>query len=175
MTEIKKIRRTALVLSIIIGAVLLWFGFEQGKSFYFAFFIYFNWYEWDSMTISLFVVSIIHLLVFMLPLYLICLSLLFSIKKDETPFIFKNVKKLKIIAVLLVIYELGGYLSQHLFNHFFSDMLEITIVDSDGTISSGGGYTTLSGVVLITGLFVYFIALVFQYGITLQEQVDETL
>ena len=120
VTEIHKIRRTALVLSIIIGAVLLWFGFEQGRFLIFTFFIYSNWYEWDTLTILSFVLLLFYLLVFMLPLYYICLSLLFSIKKNETPFNFNNVKRLKIIAVLLVIFEPLAFISQRLSNHFYS-------------------------------------------------------
>jgi len=94
-------------------------------------------------------------------------SLLYSIRKDETPFSSKNVNKLKAISILLAVYEPYYYLAQRLVNKFHP------IVLSDGSTIVLD--SSLGGIVFVTGLVIYCVALIFQYGISLQSQVDETL
>ena len=175
MAEIKKIRRTALLLSIIIGAFILWFGFEQGR----VLFEWLKFFPWDRMSTYIFVSTFVYLVLIMLPILTTCITFLMSIKKDETPFNIKNVRRLKIIAVLLMIFEAGSYLGQFLstriHNAEYGVIYICTIIDGEHIGDPFSGYSTLSGVVFATGLVIYCIALVFQYGITLQEQIDETL
>jgi len=53
----------------------------------------------------------------MLASLIIGFSLLNSIRKDETPFLRKNVTKLKVIAFLLVAFELYMLISQRIINN----------------------------------------------------------
>jgi len=103
----------------------------------------------------------------MLSSLIISFSLLHSIRKEETPFTKKNTTKLKVVALLLVAYEIYIFISQRIIygvffrfeNPNYSFLIE----------------TSLGGVVMVLGLVVYCVALVFEYGISLQTQVDETL
>jgi len=118
---------------------------------------------WSVFTVTNFIVGTLIVLV------LLCIgsSLLYSIRKDETPFNNKNVNKLKAIAILLAMYEPYCFIVQRLNNKF------LPVVLGDG--SSILVESSLGGFVFVSGLVVYCVALVFQYGISLQSQVDETL
>ena len=93
---------------------------------------------------------------------LICaLLVLLAIKKDETPFNVKNVKLLRVIAILLAIVEPYG---------MFADWIS-------SLLSSFGPVVLFlpAGCTLAAGLVVYCISLVFEHGVSLQKQTDETL
>jgi len=168
MSGTKKIRKTATMLLAIVGVMFLWFvirhiasiatNIEHGsilqteQSFRWSVFTVFN-YAFSATIVLL--------------SFAIGASLLFSIRKDETPFNCKNVKKLKAIAILLVVFEPYHFLAGLFINRFFP------IVLGDGT--SIAISISLGGAILVTGFIVYCIALVFEYGISLQNQVDETL
>lgn len=95
------------------------------------------------------------------------LVLLFSVKKDETPFKLKNVKLLKGIAAALLVYEPYGLAAQWVLNRPAPlDSVEPVFTEL---------FFTQGGFVFAAGLVVYCISLVFEHGISLQKQFDETL
>jgi len=159
MTSKKKVGRTASAMLGIIGAMFLWSMFQQVRGFIL---------NLEVGGLSAFSV-IDYVVVFLITLALIGIgaSLLYSIRKDETPFTSKNVVKLKAIAILLVVLEIYRFAAERILNSFFP------IILADNTqivVESFSG-----GIVITIGLVVYGIALVFNYGISLQHQVDETL
>ena len=93
-------------------------------------------------------------------------SLLRSIKSDDTPFISKNTKRLKIISFLLVAIEPIQMILGAIFN-----VIRPLTENGEKIIS----VTSMGGMVIILGLIVFCIALVFERGIELQKQSDETL
>lgn len=156
----KKIKRTALVLFVAVSIILLWnicfmlthppaMGTPSGTINAFA-----------VVNLGGYVINILLLLV-MLTLSLI---LLYSVKKDETPFKLKNVKLLKGIAIALVAYEPCGLIMQ-----WVSTALAPPLLPGEVAFFTSGGF------VLTAGLIVYCISLVFEHGISLQKQIDETL
>jgi len=158
MATIKKMKRTTLILSVVVGLMLVWFIVSSIKA------LFSPGMMWDipSFTLTSFYVLIL------LAVLIIALVLLRSIKAAETPFALKNVKLLKTIAILLVILEPCFDVVQWV-------TAQLHPIDSgDGTVIASLGLQ-LGGVILATGLVVYCIALVFEYGISLQQQVDETL
>jgi len=88
--------------------------------------------------------------------------LLLAIKKQDTPFNFKNVWLLKIIAILLFSIEPLEFIASRI----PYEML-------DGTFVTNMFYP--SGNMLAVGIVVYCVSVVFKHGITLQIQSDETL
>lgn len=94
-------------------------------------------------------------------------KLLLSLWKNETPFNMKNVRYLKLIAILLLVREPYAYIASMVYQNLYPVMHpngDIHIVNY-----------TLNTAVLAAGLVVYCVSLVFRHGITLQQQVDETL
>ena len=157
MTDIKKIKMTAIGVFFVICAIIIYQLIMLTLSI---------WQIISYNLMSIFNVQIIILLITLITIsfssWVISLILLLAIKKDETPFNLKNVKRLKIIAIILVLYEpIYIILNQVQYRHY-----EIPYE------SSGIMFT---GLLITAGLIVYCVALVFQYGITLQNQVDETL
>lgn len=159
MSDTKKIKKAALILFGVVGVVFLFFLFQIARGV-----IHNSTYvSWNAFSVTSYVVG--TLIVF--ASLVIGLSLLNSIRKDETPFNYRNVNKLKAIAILLVIHEPYYFIAQRSIQKF------LPIVLSDG--SSILVKSSLGGFVFVSGLVVYCIALVFEYGISLQNQVDETL
>jgi len=158
MATIKRMRKTTLVLTVAVGLVLVWFIFKSAKAFFSPGMM------WDIPSFALttsYVLILLAILVF-------ALILLRSIKTAETPFALKNVKLLKAIALLLVVLEPCSSFIQWV-------MGQLHPIDlGGGTVIATSGLQ-LGGVFLATGLVVYCIALVFEYGISLQQQADETL
>jgi len=159
MTGKEKLRRTALVLMFIIGAVFLWPMFQLVKGFI-------SHLEVGGPGVFDIINYLISLFLTVLS-YIVCSNLLFSIRRDETPFMIKNVKKLKILAMLIVAFEVCRLITERVFNRFFS------IIIDDNTLIVVESFS--GGIVISAGLVIYAVALVFQYGISLQTQVDETL
>jgi len=157
MANTTKIKRAALVLFIVVSFVLLWFiidnvrGLLQVTS------------EWNIASVTLTFIGAFIIL----GTLVIALITLYSIKKDETPFNISNVNRLRTMAVLLIAYEPYFLINQIIFRKLYP------IVLSDG--SSIEIHSTISGVALVSGLVVYCISLIFEYGISLQQQFDETL
>jgi len=97
----------------------------------------------------------------------ISLTLLHSIRKDESPFHYKTVKRLKAMAALLIIFEPFQFIGQHIVNRHNPIIIgEYRIVAVNVT---NGGF------ILVTGLLIYCVSLVFEYGTSLQKEVDEIL
>ena len=168
MSDIVKFRRVALVLSVIIGLVILWFLYQQARGMYVVFTSGARIYGGLEENIFYSFLAINYASIpIMLSSLIIGYSLLHSIRKEESPFIKKNATKLKIIAILLVVFELFVIISQEILFRFFFRFEN----QSDSFLIE----TSLGGVVIVMGLIVYCIALVFEYGISLQNQVDETL
>lgn len=92
--------------------------------------------------------------------------LLKSIEKKYTPFNGGNVKKLKILSVLLMMFEPVQFISLKI-----NDAIRPIIVNGQ-RISF---FTTLGGMIFSVGLLVFCLALIFEYGIELQKESDETL
>jgi hypothetical protein len=159
MSDTKKIRRAASVLLVIIGIVFLCFVIQLVK----GIILNSKYGGWTAFTITNYIIGVFIVLASLS----IGASLLYSIRKEETPFNSKNVKKLKSIAVLLIIYEPYYSLVHLLFNKF----IPIVIDDNTSVVVE----SSLGGIVFVTGLVVYCVALVFEYGINLQNQIDETL
>lgn len=157
MTNTKKIKRTAFGLFIVVSLVLLWFIINNVRS------LLLNTTEWNAVSIAF--TSIGALIT--LAALTIALIMLYSIKADETPFNLKNVKRLRAMAIFLIIYEPYFLIYQAIFRKLYP------LVLADGT--SITVHSTIGGVVLVAGLVVYCVSLVFEYGISLQQQFDETL
>lgn len=157
MADTKKIKRAVLGLFIAVSLVLLWFIIDnvRGLSLITA--------EWNTASVAL--TSIGALII--LATLIIALITLYSIKANETPFNMKNVKRLRAMAILLAIYEPYFLINQIVFRKLYP------IVLTDGI--SIEVHSTIGGVVLAAGLVVYCVSLVFEYGISLQQQFDETL
>ena len=171
MIDTKKLKRTTAFLFGVIVIILLvfiaeniWsfislirFGYEFIPSPFAT-----NWSTGDIIT------AIIGILIFC-SILLISLTLLLSIRRDETPFNPKTVKKLKILAIFLIVYEIQHTIVQHL----------NPIVVFDGYHEGSRTIMTVThpwfGFVIATGLVIYCISLVLEHGITLQTQVDELL
>jgi hypothetical protein len=174
MSDAKKIKRTALIISGLLVGLLLWLVFNSMRS---TFTIATSWpdlwpniasfeaiiYYWGLTSIFILVISGAIVLAF---------YLLYSIRKDETPFCRKNVKLLKAIAVLLALFEPFLYFAQPLVQKHFPDPVMTAMFSP---YSPPVHFIMLHGIVLISGLIIFCVALVFEYGISLQKQVDETL
>jgi len=168
MQDNAKFKRAALVLSVVIGLVIVWFIYQQARGMYMVFTSgsrVFGGME-ESIFRSFLAINFASIPI-MLASLIIGYSLLHSIRREETPFIKKNATKLKAIAILLVVFEIVIISQEFIFRVFFFRFEN----QSDSYLIE----TSLGGVVIVMGLIVYCIALVFEYGISLQNQVDETL
>lgn len=98
--------------------------------------------------------------------------LLKALRDERTPFCAKNVKQLKVIALLLMVAEpLQRIANLFLLQHWVLSIKQMKDVNA-ALADSGFMYPDT---VFIAGLAVWCIALVFEYGIELQKQADETL
>ncbi|MEG0774115.1 DUF2975 domain-containing protein [Clostridium sp.] len=93
--------------------------------------------------------------------------LLKSIEKEYTPFNSNNVKKLKILSLLLLMFEPVHFISIKIV-----DVLRPVILENGQKITT---FISFGGVIFSLGLVVFCLALIFDYGIELQKQSDETL
>jgi len=108
---------------------------------------------------------------FLLALLVLPISLLYTIKKGETPFDKKIVNRLKLLAVALALYEPFNLISHYLTRSNFP-VFEGYI---NGELTMISMRVSQGGFIFVAGLVVYCVAVIFDYGITLQNQVDETL
>jgi steroid 5-alpha reductase family enzyme len=163
MANVKKIRRAAFALSLGVGLTLLWFIIEfiiRGMLLS----------PGEKPITNTLLITVFSLMV--LAILIIALILLHSIRADETPFRMKNVRRLKAIALLLVAFE--AYF--HLFQWVMRKLPPPFPAESgDEFVSVLSFQVTDGGVILVAGLVVYCVSLVFEYGISLQQQADETL
>lgn len=104
-------------------------------------------------------VTILLLYAPILAMGILFLALLRSIWTDETPFHFTNVRRMKVLALLLILFWPYG-------NLVIWCQVRLT----------GRTFSSVSpGASFLAGLGIYCVALVFQYGVALQTQSDETL
>jgi hypothetical protein len=85
--------------------------------------------------------------------------------KKKSPFVRENVKRLKIVSALLIAVEPVQFLFQWISNTVrpaVNGQKEVMV-------------TSFGGIIFVLGLAVFCLALVFEYGIELQKQSDETL
>ena len=84
-----------------------------------------------------------------------------DISREYTPFLPKNIKRMKKLAVLLII------------DSFIASPIDIAIRQS---YSMPKTYSSdLSSEMIVLAVVIYCFALIFQYGVELQQQSDETL
>ena len=164
MKETKKLKRTALVLGGITGILLLIYLFNTIRMVKF-------WGLYDlepdffgGLTVSGGVSYVVYNVIIIATLT-ITLTMFISIWRGETPFKRGIVNRLRIIALLLVVFEIYWFISErvHPLRFYVGEDYSIVI------------RTPLHGYVLVAGLTVFCISLILQFGITLQTQVDETL
>jgi len=177
METSKKIRKSALVLFVAVSFILMWFiGITVWGGFRYAApigelpagveeipveeTIVGDLLVVESPHPVRILVDIIRVLI-LLSILVGALIVLLAIRKNETPFNKKNVKLLKGIALLLAVLEPFEALAEWVISRFFSP----------GSVR----FYLPAGSILAAGLVVYCIALVFEYGISLQRQMDELL
>ena len=106
--------------------------------------------------------------VFIVAIMVMVIRLLRSMQKERTPFTMSNVRRLRAIGWMLVIFELLQRVTMRLFWAVASGRVEEgekVVYYFDSTI----------GMVMIVGFAVLAISVVFQYGVQLQTLSDETL
>lgn len=113
-------------------------------------------------------------------LFVIVLRLLQSVRTGRTPFALENVRRLKSIGVVLLVLGLFQLVGDLL-------MSGIVMVSGGNAVWMQAGQTVMKTstnqvafqystlVFWVTGLLVLCVAFVFQYGVMLQRQSDETL
>jgi len=165
--KLKKTSGIILVITRIVGAVLLLITA-------YATYMTFSYANSGSSRnpvnlIALAVQDGIRLLTVIAALF-IASSLLKSIKRDYTPFTAKNVKRLKLIALLVAAMEPFNIIFGLASKLFYSTIPTDSEEPAAYIISTHSG-----GLFIAIGLIVFCIALVFDYGAKLQQQSDETL
>ena len=180
MENTKKIKKTALVLLAVVSMVMLYFIFITIRGF-----LYYPASVGDHafitepapggdvvpigdpvpVGISLnpikTILDAVRSLI-LLSILISALILLLSIKREETPFHSRNVTSLKSMGILLMVLE-----PLELFVSW------IPVALSDGAFITAHYFP--AGSVFAAGIVVYCVSLVFEYGISLQKQSDETL
>ena len=111
-------------------------------------------------------VEIIIAWILCIGIYINVLQMLRYIKKNKTPFTSYVVKRIKMASLFLFCWEPSIYLLETL-NRFFPYINEdgIAIVETH----------SFGGILMILAIGLYLIAVIFQYGVALQKQSDETL
>lgn len=89
--------------------------------------------------------------------------------KGETPFAMSQVKRLRIIAVLLLLYAVLDMVATNAMA-----VMQIDVINS-GYISTNSAIVTVNFTPFIAAAVVYAFSFVFKYGVLLQEFSDETL
>ena len=152
MTDIKKIKRAALVIFCVMSVSLLLHLAE-------IIFTTVLFATRDTLCTPISIILMFLSLLVVLFWLINSWAFLHSIKKNETPFTLKNVRRLKVIALALILFNISN-IAGVLFSQNWEQILG-PIIHNIFT--------------LLAGLVIYSVALVFQYGIALQTQVDETL
>ena len=161
MAEIRKIKRTAMILFCIICVVLVWYLFNAARGIWLTR----EMLNWNATLVAGSALNILAVL----GALGISLSSLHSIRRKETPFTQKSVKKLKALAILLILFEPLRFAWEYLVQ------INNPIFISENSQARTTVHVSLGGSILAVGLVVYCVALVLSYGISLQNQIDETL
>jgi len=163
--EMKKLKRTATIMIAITCLVFVYTLVRITTSVLGT--VYWEGVRWSPGAVIVIILGGF----FLLALLALPISLLYTIKKGETPFDKKIVNRLKLLALALALYEPFNLISHYLTWSDFP-VFEGYI---DGELTMITMRVSQGGFVLVAGLVVYCVALIFDYGITLQNQVDETL
>ena len=101
------------------------------------------------------------ILVYRVGMAVVALLILRSLWTEETPFLMKNVRRMKALALVLALYE---------------PCLRLLVYwQVRVTGATNVNFGAAPGILLPVAAVVYCLALVFQYGVILQTQADETL
>lgn len=114
----------------------------------------------ESEIIPLIVVLIVTSAIMLLVLGIVY-KLMKAISKERTPFTIKNVRYIKIISVLVFIAGLAVPIIENL-------VVKITYPEIESTIS-------INFFMVLAAVAMYCLSLVFQYGVYLQTESDQTL
>jgi len=165
MENVNKIKKSVVILLVPLSVIMLYFGIITVTNFAAHGFILYPvlYPAQEGVPHNLFknILYAMNIPIF-LTLQVCAVMLLLSIKKDETPFNLKNVRLLKVIAILLMALEPLEVIAAR-----------IPVAMSDGTFTSMRYFP--SGSMLVVGIVVLCVSLIFKYGISLQTQFDETL
>ena len=159
--ELLRLRKWAHGLFVLL--VLLLLGKVLWESVNFAFYVR-NTMENDPSAMQLGPMDIpmaAVVLAYRIGMAVAALMILRSLWMEETPFLMKNVRRMKALALVLALYE---------------PCLRLLVywqVRVTGATNVNWG--AAPGVLLPAAAVVYCLALVFQYGVILQTQADETL
>ena len=105
---------------------------------------------------------------FVVAVMVMVIRLLQSIRKGSTPFTIANVRRLRAIGWMLILFEVLQHVTTRLFWAVASGRVE----DGEKVVYY---FNSTAGMVAIVGLAVLAISVVFQYGVELQQLSDETL
>ncbi len=114
----------------------------------------------ESEIIPLIVVLIVTSVIMLLVLGIVY-KLMKAISKERTPFTIKNVKYIKIISILVFIAGLAVPIIENL-------VVKITYPEVESSIS-------INFFMVLAAIAMYCLSLVFQYGVYLQTESDQTL
>lgn len=114
----------------------------------------------ESEIIPLIVVLIVTSVIMLLVLGIVY-KLMKAISKERTPFTIKNVKYIKIISILVFIAGLAVPIIENL-------VVRITYPEIESSIS-------INFFMVLAAIAMYCLSLVFQYGVYLQTESDQTL
>ena len=101
----------------------------------------------------------------------ISIYMLVAVKKGDTPFSTKFVTSLKALALLLIVYEPFVFIAQYLTRTRYP--IFVGYIEGEHIMITN--HPTFVGLIMAVGLVVYCVSHIFKYGISLQNQVDETL
>lgn len=116
----------------------------------------------DYASITILLLSVIILVVISFFILLTTYMLLSAIGRGRTPFTIQNVKSLKLISLFLL---LSGVVSSAL-----NVVIEKVVASNVVFVQSSVDLTPI-----FAAIIVYCLALIFQYGVGLQEESDQTL
>ena len=105
---------------------------------------------------------------FVVAVMVMVIRLLQSIRKGSSPFTMANVRRLRAIGWMLILFEVLQHVTTRLFWAVASGRVE----DGEKVVYY---FSSTAGMVAIVGLAVLAISVVFQYGVELQQLSDETL
>ena len=159
MNDIKKLQRTTKIVFILATLCFVFYALAICMDFLYSYPDLERYFPDIHLRLSACVTAIL-LSVPLLAIWILFLSLLRSVWTGETPFRFAIVRRIKALALLLILHEPYSRL----------------VIWCEVRLT---GYTTASVSFsignILAGLVLYCVALIFQYGIALQAQADETL
>ena len=105
---------------------------------------------------------------FVIGILFLSFRVIFSLRRDCSPFTLANARRLRGIGLLLIVYDL-----------LQSALSSVMTASMAKALSTAGEqvsvHISLGGLLIVTGLAVFSLSYVFQYGVQLQQLSDETL